>query len=389
MMRKLVVLLGLIVSSVAYGAEPDIAGTWTGTLKVDEASVGLTFEFRQDQTYRFTAKAGTNEVVQSGTYNVKGTSLELKDDAGTTTSYVIALNGDSMTISGGDLGDKLVLKRTVTAAVKGDTRLVGRWNGELNEFHKVSISFLPGGTVAIVQKIADVEQPAIKGTYRIKHDKIIFNFGDKESEEPLALSGTTLKIELEGSGTVTFEKEAGSAEKMMALEADLAKEDAKWKSRFPVGTLERPFAIDPTGQIPNDANFERAKAGTTVFSELQLYFRDNSQTYVSRNKPTEPKHSHIRYYFLPNGRIYLASVTYLGSDKVPEAESFWGTYYIDSERELNQWGTYKIAGDQVQITWDDNSVTKAALIDGRRNLKAGNSIFGNVIWEQDALKRKG
>lgn len=389
LMRRLVVLLGLIVASAAHGAEPDLAGTWTGSLKVEEVTVGLTFEFRPDQTYRFIAKAESNEVVQSGTYTVKGTSLALKDDTGTTTTYVIALNSDSMTISGGDLGDKLVLKRTAIAAAKGDSRLVGRWNGELNEFHKVSISFLPGGTVAILQKIADVEQPAIRGSYRIKEDKIIFNFGDKESEKPLALTGNTLKIEFEGSGVVTLEKEAGSTEKMVALEADLTREDAKWKAKFAVGPLERPFAIEAVGQIPSDSKFERAKAGTTVFSELQLYFRDNSQTYVSRSKPTEPRHSHIRYYFLPNGRIYLASITYLGSDKVPEADSFWGTYYIDSERELNQWGTYTITGDQVQITWDDNSVTKAALIDGRRNLKAGSSVFGNVIWEQEALKRKG
>ncbi|MBX7133753.1 MAG: lipocalin family protein [Fimbriimonadaceae bacterium] len=386
-MRSLFFCLVLFVTCLANAEQPAIVGTWRGSLLVEKVSVDFTFEFRADLTYRFDAKAGDQVVTQTGTYAVTGNSLVLKDSAGSTTTYDLSVADGTMTLSGGDLKDRLVLKQAQTPATKGDQRLVGQWVGEVNEFHKVIVVFTSKGAVTIGQSVADVAQPSIRGSYRIKGDKIVFEFEGKESEEPLALDGETLQLEFKGSGKITFHREPGSIEKVAALEAKQDEENAAWRRRIKIEPLTRLFEIASAGEVPQDGDFEKAKKGANVFAEIQLYFRDGLQTYVSRSNPEVPKHSAFHYYFLPNGRSFVTSVVYSGSEKVPDDDSFWGTYYIGSESKVRQWGSYEIVGDELRITWDDDSVTKAALLDGRRVLKEGKSVLENVLWAQESVKK--
>lgn len=280
------------------------------------------------------------------------------------------------------------------SAKKGDPRFVGRWVCEPNQFQKFVGTFLPDGRYGVIITTAGVEQ-AQQARYWVEGEQLVFHFLQEEQPRRFAftLEGNRLTVRGTPVGDIAYEKQAGSEQQVVeeARQADAAKtkEDERWRAKFASARLTKQPPHVPVGEVPADPRPQHIFDRPTVFTGPQLYVRELPQEYIYANGiPPGIFKTHWHWHFLATGRLYVVAVTYTGSTKARERESFWGTYYVNGKNELKQWGRYRLGEqDSVEIEYDDGSQAALRLLDGRRNLLWGQSVYGNIVWELEALKQ--
>ncbi len=394
----------LALSGTGAFADDSIFGEWNAA--VGEGST-LAIAFGEDGSY---SMALDGEFAGSGSFTIEdGNTLVLTSSQdGSQTRYTAGVDeAGRLLVSGGDLTGQLTFTRAGGAADPGPSSgdetpgaggpQVGRWTHK-SEFLEGWIVLLPDGRYSSVLAAPGVEMPAESGTYSFTGTTLTIRSGGAEVTYDVELSGERMTI---SGGNVTmpllYVREPGSAEGVAgeAARADAAKgtEDDEWRARFPVGALEGAYQIPAVGEVPADPKWSTVFPGATVFKGPELYVRWTSAEYMYRpgQGPAGRYKGESKWFFQPNGRVYMTSVMYMGSTHPPgENQPFNGLYYVDSKNALAYWGRYRIAADDsFHVEIDDGSTIDATFLDGRRNLywAKGSDRCGNVEWEQEALRR--
>jgi hypothetical protein len=154
-------------------------------------------------------------------------------------------------------------------------------------------------------------------------------------------------------------------------------EDNQWCERLSLARMHSQPAHVPVGDIPPDPNAGNVFSGPIIFRDTQLYIWLSSSVYAIegygsgyRNKQT--------FYFLPTGRFYYKTVMYYGQVS-PEGnvKAIWGRYRFTDER-----------GEQIEMETDQGENVVVQLRFGRSNLIWGDTTYGQVDWENEALRRQ-
>lgn len=154
-------------------------------------------------------------------------------------------------------------------------------------------------------------------------------------------------------------------------------EDRQWCARLKLARMgEQPTHV-AVGEIPADPNVSHIFASPIIFANTQLYIWLSSTTYAIegygggyRNKQT--------FYFLPTGRFFYKTVQYYGQ-VTPQGKvsAIWGAYRFTSE-----------SGDQIELETDQGERLVLPMKHGRRNLVWDDTTYGQVDWENEALRRQ-
>jgi hypothetical protein len=274
----------------------------------------------------------------------------------------------------------------------GDAPLAGRWVHK-TEFLTVTSTLLPDGRYFSETRVGDVVVPE-RGKYAVKDGVVtLAPIGGEAAALPFALDGDTLVVTGPGGLKMAYKRVATAAEVAAeAKKADAAKdkEDAAWRERFPVAAMKAQPKHVAVGAVPDDKNVKQVFETPDVFASPQLYFREGNQEFVfERGAPPGRFKTYFNWHFLPTGRVYVDATSYTGGVEVPRAlRGPLPTYYATGKTESKKFGKYKIDHDEVAIEMDDGEKVRVSLIDGRRNLLWGDTVYGNVVWEREALKGK-
>ena len=276
-------------------------------------------------------------------------------------------------------------------AAPDEPPLAGRWV-HTTEFLTVTSTLLPDGRYFTETKVGGVVVPE-RGRYTVKGDRLTVEaVGGGSVTATFALDKDTLtvttpdKVEMRYTRVATAAEVAAEAKK---ADAAKAKEDAAWREKFAVATMKAQPKHVAAGAVPEDENVKTVFDTPDVFTAPQLYLRDGQAEYVYEGgKPAGRFRSHFHWHFLPTGRVYVDAVTYTGATEVPKPlRGPWPTYYATGKAEQKKFGKYKVEKDEVVVEMDDGEKLKLTLTDGRRNLVWGASVYGNVAWELEALKK--
>lgn len=154
-------------------------------------------------------------------------------------------------------------------------------------------------------------------------------------------------------------------------------EDNQWCARLRLARMGGQPPHMPVGEIPADPNVGNVFSAPIIFEETQLYIWLSSTTYSIegygngyRNRQT--------FYFLPTGRFYYKTVMYYGQ-VTPEGKvsAMWGRYRFTSE-----------SGDEIELETDQGERLVLPIKYGRRNLIWDETVYGQVDWENEALRRQ-
>lgn len=286
----------------------------------------------------------------------------------------------------------LALAAVVLFAPAADPPAVaGRWVSK-NEFVTVTSVLLPDGRYFAETKVGDTVVPE-RGKWTLK--------GKKLTLDPQGGTAVTLTIVMDGDtisstspdGTTLVYTRANTAAEVAAeaKKADAAKaeEDAGWKKKFAVASMTKQPKHVAVGAVPDDKNVADVFDTPDVFTSAQLYLRDGNQEFVYQSgDPPGRYKTYFHWHFLPTGRVYVDAESYAGGVEVPKAlRGPLPTYYATGKSEQKKFGKYKVEKDEVVVQMDDGEKVRMELIDGRRNLVWVKAVYGNVVWELEALKR--
>jgi hypothetical protein len=153
-------------------------------------------------------------------------------------------------------------------------------------------------------------------------------------------------------------------------------EDREWCRRLKIAKMKEQPSHAAVGEIPEDPKPSRIyDDDPVVFTETQLYVWLSSQTYTLEGYGGDYRNSQ-KFYFFPTGRFYYKSVMYQGQT-TPEGEvgEFWGRYRFTKP-------------DEMEIESDKGEKQTLEVKYGRRNLIFGETTYGQVDWENEALRRQ-
>ncbi|HEX8847719.1 MAG TPA: hypothetical protein VF791_23970 [Pyrinomonadaceae bacterium] len=189
------------------------------------------------------------------------------------------------------------------------------------------------------------------------------------------------------TGNETSHRTAGGAEKSSGGAGSIEQlepfggcntgdaEDREWCARYQIGRMGTQPPHVPVGEIPADPNVSRIFDSPVVFVSTQLYVWFSSQTYTIEGYGGEFRNQQS-FYFLPTGRYFYKSVRYEGQT-TPEGQV------------AVNWGSYRFTGnEEIEVESDEGERISMQLKLGRRNLIWGNTTFGEVDWEREALRRQ-
>lgn len=283
------------------------------------------------------------------------------------------------------------LPRTPARAAEGDESprkaLVGVWDAQPNEFLKISAAFLPDGRYSVTYDTAGVKTEE-HGKFVLKDDRLTFNAtsGGHKTYKYARRGDERFVLEADDVPAQTYTRQAGSekavVEKARKDDEAKAREDEEWKAKLTVGGVE-PGEAPVAGDIVPDKHADAYFKDSTVFKPATGYIRLWLQEqFVVRDGPDPGKgYNQTRWYFFPNGRVFYKDIHY--TRKGPDTATV---------RVTDAWGKYKIergeaGAETVSMVMDSGEKIAADLIDGRRNLRWGETVYGNPTWEQEALKR--
>lgn len=280
----------------------------------------------------------------------------------------------------------------VAPARAADDDISGRWVYK-TELLTVTSVFVADGRYFAEIKVGDNPVPQ-RGRYALKGGKITIDpQGEDAVVYPYRYTGDTLEVTTPELGKMTY-KRVNTAKEIAAeiekADAIRAKEDAEWRKKFDVAVMTKQPPSVAAGAVPADKNFEKVFDAPTVFAKQQLYVRYGREEYVYANgDPPGKFKTSFDWHFLPTGRVYVDATTYTGAVAVPKNQQGpFGTFYVAGKTETKKFGKYKLdKDDALVIEMDDGEKIEAKFIDGRRNLVWGKAVYGNVVWELEALKR--
>lgn len=277
---------------------------------------------------------------------------------------------------------------------RGANELVGRWVSE-NQFTKTVVDFLPDGRYGKTLTVGN-QKLGENGTYALQGNTLTLNPQNGGAQQfSVALQGDQLA--LRGGSALTQTQEAytrvpGSAEAVVAEAAKgdqaNAQENAAWAARFPIGPA-RPQPNIAAGNLPLDPQPARVFDGAVAFTAMQLYSRYwNANVVYQVTEGADPGcgKNETRFHFLANGRFFYVNIKYVPTGVVQygrnlaraEVTASWGRYTI---------GAGTPASEPLQMESDAGERIAAAFVSGRRNLLWGQNTFGNVFWEQAAMRQ--
>ena len=280
----------------------------------------------------------------------------------------------------------------VGVPARADDDITGRWVYK-TELLTVTSVFVADGRYFAEIKVGENAVPQ-RGRYSLKDGKITIDpQGEERVVYPYRYTGDALEITTPDLGKMTY-KRVNTAKEIAAeiKEADAirAKEDAEWRKKFDAAVMTKQPPHVAAGDVPADKNVEKVFDAPTVFAKQQLYVRNGREEYVYANgNPPGKFKTHFNWHFLPTGRVYVDSMSYTGAVAVPKNQQGpFGTFYVSGKTEVKKFGKYKIEKDDaLVIEMDDGEKVDAKFIDGRRNMVWGKAVYGNVVWELEALKR--
>jgi hypothetical protein len=154
-------------------------------------------------------------------------------------------------------------------------------------------------------------------------------------------------------------------------------ESDEWCERIRLARMDYQPRHVAVGEIPADPNVGNVFNNPIIFEGTELYIWMSSTTYAIEGYGGGYRNRQV-FYFLPTGRFYYKSVMYYGQTtpdgKVGQA---WGRYRFTSED-----------GDEVELESDQGERFLFPVKYGRRNLIWDETTFGQVDWENEALRRE-
>ena len=426
-----------VLAPVSVRAGDNEDGVWLlGSWVAHSGDQTLRLTFEQDGKVRFTAKGAEGEESETGTWSLAGGRLRLIGAAGDVNVYAFkreAGEADSFTGTDVETGKNAITytRDGVTSAPtpaspaapenpaapeKPDAPapttpaarpvvyhgpLVGRWV-HTDAFQIVTLTFVPDGRYAWGTKIGDNALNET-GTFTATDDTLsLAPIGGSPSTLSITLGDGTLAVTGGGLGTATLEfakvkgSERAVVEETAAADAAKAVEDDAWRTRFPVGPRPDDATHVAVGELPADPKADRIFESPRVFLSMQSYLKlslkyakdvSTGRLRVLNDAPGARRDPSVRpdlgtyqdtskWWFLPTGRFFARFVNY-GATLDPEHPGLtegWGRYAIDED-------------DRVKVETDKGESIALEFIDGRRNLLWGARMFGNVVWELEALKR--
>ena len=268
--------------------------------------------------------------------------------------------------------------------------LVGSWVYR-DMFRTLRISFLPDGRYWLQTAIGETTLDA-SGRYQFAGTRLTLSPPDADPiTYTVSLAGTKLTLSGgDAESPMAFEKEPGSEQKLLALarEADAAKaqEDARWRARLPVARLQQPPPPHvAVGEVPADPRKAHVFKDPMVFRDQNLYLRLTPYTLRFAGGATADVFNSTKWYFLPTGRVFIKMEQYHEGQRYDptnpqgDVKTFWGAYRVETSGE----------GERVVVETDEGEKIEMRLEDGRRNLYWGKEVYGQVDWENEALRRQG
>jgi hypothetical protein len=154
-------------------------------------------------------------------------------------------------------------------------------------------------------------------------------------------------------------------------------ESDQWCERLRLARMDYQPRHVAVGEIPADPNVSRAFSNPIIFEDTQLYIWLSSTTYSIQGYGSGYRNRQV-FYFLPTGRFYYKSVTYYGQT-TPQGNvgQAWGRYRFTSED-----------GDEIELESDQGEHFLLPIKYGRRNLVWDETTFGQIDWENEALRRE-
>jgi hypothetical protein len=154
-------------------------------------------------------------------------------------------------------------------------------------------------------------------------------------------------------------------------------EDGEWCARLRLARMNSQPGHVAVGEIPADPNVGNVFDRPILFEGTQLYIWLSSTTYAIEGYGGGYRNKQV-FYFLPTGRFYYKTVMYYGQT-TPEGKvsAIWGRYRFTSE-----------SGDEVELETDQGERLVLPMRYGRRNLVWDDTTYGQVDWENEALRRQ-
>lgn len=268
----------------------------------------------------------------------------------------------------------------------GYAPLVGRWHQQ-DDFSTRVITFLPDGRYGETLTIGDADVSE-SGVYSADGSTVVFMpIGAEASTWSMSVEGETLVlVDSSGATTIEYTLEPGSPEAVIgeaaAQDAQEAQLDAQWRARLPVARMTQQPVHIPVGEVPADPNVSNVFLDATVFVSANLYVDISMVDITLDNGTTQAVQNTTNWHFLPTGRVFTIFTNwspgriYDSSNPQPDVATHWGAYTVVEGVPADRLLVQSDAGEQIEMQ----------LTHGRRNLIWGNSVYGQVDWENEQLQ---
>ena len=152
-------------------------------------------------------------------------------------------------------------------------------------------------------------------------------------------------------------------------------EDDAWCKRLKIARMKSQPPHVSVGEIPDDPNVSSVYDAPVVFVKTQLYIYMSSQTYKLEGYGDNYRDTQ-KYYFFATGRFYYRNQTYAGqTTPAGNVAEIWGRYHFTKP-------------DEMEVETDKGEKQTFPVTHGRRNLVFGETTYGQVDWENEALQKQ-
>ncbi len=246
-------------------------------------------------------------------------------------------------------------------------------------------------------KVTEVTKYETEGSYKIKKGLITFDpvcgkpFSRrlKQIENHMILSGDDFALTYMAAPPTNNQY---MLDYLAARDKQIEQEVAQWEATISLAPAQVDLRIPPSDVVPIDPNPEEVYSDATAFAAMQLYpqaptgnfyaydiygsFRTFTSAGIIFNNENQiidygkgEYHDEFRYYFFPNGRMFIYIETYFDAISIT---------HPPTPNVKPIWGRYRIEGDTLYAETDLGEVITFDLLYGRRTIRYDETCYDNI-----------
>lgn len=382
--------------------------TFVGIWRFKQEFQSADFTLRPDGRYISAHEVGGQRFEERGSFQIDNGKITFTPYKGNgeAKTFDLDLFDAQMTLTGGAFPMPCELQPGSAAEVIDNVHnpdglkikygpLVGAWNFA-DQLSSIEVILRPDGRYHATGIFASVRLDE-RGKYKIEKASRKLTLDPRTEEAQtydMDLYGNTMTLSGGNYATpftyhIDLQKIEEVLERVRRADAQKAHDDGQWRERIPIGPMSGAAIHVPVGEVPADPNPRHVFNASTLFTGQQLYLSLTPVTLKFTNGSTRQVFNSWKWYFHPTGRVFVRTETFRLSGSYDaynprgEVTTYWGAYRITPGTEAEP----AYVEENVLLETDGGEKIAMTLEDGRRVILWGKKLYGQVDWENEALRR--